>query len=84
MFCKVTVVVDTVWVLSIFILEFELSHLNLLSSSLMLISHWTFLCSTLRRWKNGQPVENWEAHKAAIQAVTKLPSGELVTGSNSC
>ncbi|KAF7840914.1 phospholipase A-2-activating protein [Senna tora] len=33
----------------------------------------------LKRWRNGQPVENWEAHKAAIQAVIKLPSGELVT-----
>ncbi|GAV67108.1 WD40 domain-containing protein/PUL domain-containing protein/PFU domain-containing protein [Cephalotus follicularis] len=37
---------------------------------------------TLRRWRNGQPVEFWEAHKAAIQAVIKLPSGELVTGSS--
>lgn len=38
--------------------------------------------STLRRWRNGQLVESWEAHKAAIQAVIKLPSGELVTGSS--
>ncbi|XP_054777900.1 uncharacterized protein LOC129285936 [Prosopis cineraria] len=37
---------------------------------------------TLRRWRKGQPLENWEAHKAAIQAVIKLPSGELVTGSS--
>ncbi|KAM3743055.1 hypothetical protein ACB098_07G116300 [Castanea mollissima] len=37
---------------------------------------------TLRRWRNGQPTESWEAHKAAIQAVIKLPSGELVTGSS--
>ncbi|KAL2328929.1 hypothetical protein Fmac_022356 [Flemingia macrophylla] len=37
---------------------------------------------TLRRWRNGQPVETWEAHKAPIQAVIKLPSGELVTGSS--
>ncbi|KAK6241231.1 hypothetical protein QUC31_015103 [Theobroma cacao] len=36
---------------------------------------------TLRRWRNGQPVESWEAHKSAIQAVIKLPSGELVSGS---
>ncbi|XP_028776282.1 phospholipase A-2-activating protein [Neltuma alba] len=36
----------------------------------------------LRRWRRGQPLENWEAHKAAIQAVIKLPSGELVTGSS--
>ena len=37
-------------------------------------------CSTLRRWRKDQPVDAWEAHKAAIQAVIKLPSGELVTG----
>ncbi|KAK4258688.1 hypothetical protein QN277_005111 [Acacia crassicarpa] len=37
---------------------------------------------TLRRWRRGQLLENWEAHKAAIQAVIKLPSGELVTGSS--
>uniref|UniRef100_A0A7N2MZL3 Phospholipase A-2-activating protein n=1 Tax=Quercus lobata TaxID=97700 RepID=A0A7N2MZL3_QUELO len=37
---------------------------------------------TLRRWRNGQPSESWEAHKAAIQALIKLPSGELVTGSS--
>ncbi|XVF44937.1 hypothetical protein PTKIN_Ptkin02bG0163200 [Pterospermum kingtungense] len=37
---------------------------------------------TLRRWRNGQPVESWEAHKSAIQAVIKLPSGELVSGSS--
>lgn len=36
---------------------------------------------TLRRWRKGQPVESWEAHKAAIQTVVKLPSGELATGS---
>ncbi|GMP45386.1 hypothetical protein CsSME_00013929 [Camellia sinensis var. sinensis] len=35
---------------------------------------------TLRRWRKGQPIESWEAHKAAIQAVIKLFSGELVTG----
>ncbi|KAG5526584.1 hypothetical protein RHGRI_032755 [Rhododendron griersonianum] len=34
---------------------------------------------TLRRWRKGQPIESWEAHKAAIQSVIKLPSGELVT-----
>ncbi|GFY89670.1 transducin family protein [Actinidia rufa] len=34
---------------------------------------------TLRRWRKDQPVDAWEAHKAAIQAVIKLPSGELVT-----
>ncbi|CAI9104464.1 OLC1v1003135C2 [Oldenlandia corymbosa var. corymbosa] len=38
-------------------------------------------CS-LRRWKNGQQVEVWEAHKAAVQAIIRLPSGELVTGSS--
>ncbi|PRQ23545.1 putative transcription factor WD40-like family [Rosa chinensis] len=38
--------------------------------------------NTLKRWRNGQLVESWEAHKAAIQAVIKLPSGELVTGSS--
>ncbi|GMP38055.1 hypothetical protein CsSME_00009465 [Camellia sinensis var. sinensis] len=37
---------------------------------------------TLRRWRKGQPIESWEAHKAAIQAVIKLVSGELVTGSS--
>ncbi|KAG6711561.1 hypothetical protein I3843_05G053600 [Carya illinoinensis] len=37
---------------------------------------------TLRRWRKGQSIEYWEAHKAAIQAVVKLPSGELVTGSS--
>ncbi|KAL1554229.1 phospholipase A-2-activating protein-like [Salvia divinorum] len=37
---------------------------------------------TLRRWRGNQQVEEWEAHKAAIQAVIKLPSGELVTGSS--
>ncbi|XWS68164.1 hypothetical protein CRYUN_Cryun04dG0067900 [Craigia yunnanensis] len=37
---------------------------------------------TVRRWRNGQPVESWEAHKSAIQAVIKLPSGELVSGSS--
>ncbi|XAR59520.1 hypothetical protein NMG60_11015381 [Bertholletia excelsa] len=37
---------------------------------------------TLRRWRKGQSIESWEAHKAAIQAVIKLPSGELVTGSS--
>ncbi|XP_015900825.2 uncharacterized protein LOC107433940 [Ziziphus jujuba] len=37
---------------------------------------------TLRRWRKGQPIESWEAHKAAIQAVIKLPSGEIVTGSS--
>ncbi|KAK6916532.1 WD40 repeat [Dillenia turbinata] len=38
--------------------------------------------STIRRWRKGQCVEFWEAHKSAIQAVLKLPSGELVTGSS--
>lgn len=37
---------------------------------------------TLRRWRDGQQIEVWEAHKAAIQAVIKLPSGELITGSS--
>ncbi|KAG6410754.1 hypothetical protein SASPL_128822 [Salvia splendens] len=37
---------------------------------------------TLRRWRGSQQVEEWEAHKAAIQAVIKLPSGELVTGND--
>ncbi|OMO63433.1 hypothetical protein COLO4_32463 [Corchorus olitorius] len=37
--------------------------------------------STLKRWRNGQPVESWEAHQSAIQAVIRLPSGELVSGS---
>lgn len=37
---------------------------------------------TLRRWRGGQQVDSWEAHKAAIQAVIRLPSGEIVTGSS--
>ncbi|XP_015062220.1 phospholipase A-2-activating protein isoform X2 [Solanum pennellii] len=37
---------------------------------------------TLRRWRKGQEVEVLEAHKAAIQAIIRLPSGELVTGSS--
>ncbi|ESW03856.1 hypothetical protein PHAVU_011G047700 [Phaseolus vulgaris] len=37
---------------------------------------------TLRRWRNGEAVETWEAHKAPVQAVIKLPSGEFVTGSS--
>ena len=37
-------------------------------------------CSTLRRWRKGKVVESWDAHKSAIQAIIKLPSGELVTG----
>ncbi|GLT55414.1 hypothetical protein SLA2020_285370 [Shorea laevis] len=32
--------------------------------------------------RNGQSIEFWDAHKAPIQAVIKLPSGELVTGSS--
>lgn len=37
-------------------------------------------CSKIIRWRKGQVVEAWDAHKAAVQAVIKLPSGELVTG----
>lgn len=37
---------------------------------------------TLRKWRKGQQVEVWEAHKAPVQAVVTLPSGELVTGSS--
>uniref|UniRef100_A0A5B7C275 Putative phospholipase A-2-activating protein n=1 Tax=Davidia involucrata TaxID=16924 RepID=A0A5B7C275_DAVIN len=37
---------------------------------------------TLKRWRKGQPIEVWEAHKAAIQAIIKLPSGELLSGSS--
>lgn len=37
---------------------------------------------TLKRWRKGQAMESWEAHKSAIQAVIKLPTGELVTGSS--
>lgn len=37
-------------------------------------------CSTLRRWRNDKLVEFWEAHNAPIQAVIRLPSGELVSG----
>ena len=42
--------------------------------------YWLLYSSTLRRWRNGQVVEFWGAHNAAIQSVIKLPSGELVTG----
>ncbi|KAF3435623.1 hypothetical protein FNV43_RR22714 [Rhamnella rubrinervis] len=38
-------------------------------------------CS-LRRWRKGQCIESWEAHKAVVQAVIKMHSGELVTGSS--
>ncbi|KVI01961.1 G-protein beta WD-40 repeat-containing protein [Cynara cardunculus var. scolymus] len=37
---------------------------------------------TLRRWKGEHQIEVWEAHKAPIQAVRTLPSGELITGSS--
>uniref|UniRef100_A0A0D3BC23 Phospholipase A-2-activating protein n=1 Tax=Brassica oleracea var. oleracea TaxID=109376 RepID=A0A0D3BC23_BRAOL len=37
---------------------------------------------TLRRWRNGEPVESWEAHQSPVQAVLKLPSGELISGSS--
>ncbi|KNA10607.1 hypothetical protein SOVF_142770 [Spinacia oleracea] len=37
---------------------------------------------TLKRWRNGKAVESWEAHNAPVQAVMKLPSGELATGSS--
>ncbi|XP_037485122.1 phospholipase A-2-activating protein-like [Triticum dicoccoides] len=37
---------------------------------------------TLRRWRDGNAVEVWEAHKVAVQTVLKLPSGELFTGSS--
>ncbi|KAF4348191.1 hypothetical protein G4B88_029686, partial [Cannabis sativa] len=37
---------------------------------------------TLNRWRKGQAVESWEAHKSAIQTIVKLPSGELATGSS--
>lgn len=42
--------------------------------------NWGTHCSTLRRWRGGQQVEVWETHNTAIQAVIKLPSGELITG----
>nr|XP_043627737.1 phospholipase A-2-activating protein [Erigeron canadensis] len=37
---------------------------------------------TLRRWKGEHQIEVWEAHKAPIQVVRALPSGELITGSS--
>ncbi|KAM3291679.1 hypothetical protein P3S67_019968 [Capsicum chacoense] len=40
----------------------------------------TSIDCSLRRWRKGQEVEVLEAHKAAIQAIIKLPSGELVRG----
>lgn len=46
------------------------------NSSLMCLLYF----STLRRWRGGQQVDAWEAHKTAVQAIVKLPSGEFVTG----
>jgi hypothetical protein len=40
-------------------------------------------CSTVRRWRNGNAIEVWEAHKVAVQTVLKLPTGELFTGKSS-
>ncbi|ONM51172.1 transducin family protein / WD-40 repeat family protein [Zea mays] len=37
---------------------------------------------TVRRWRNGNAIEVWEAHKVAVQTVLKLPTGELFTGSS--
>lgn len=37
----------------------------------------------MRRWREGQTIESWEAHKVAIQTILKLPTGELITGINS-
>ncbi|CAN6459831.1 unnamed protein product [Victoria cruziana] len=37
---------------------------------------------TIKRWRKGQVVDSWEAHKAPVQAVVRLSSGELVTGSS--
>ncbi|KAJ0607997.1 putative transcription factor WD40-like family [Helianthus annuus] len=37
---------------------------------------------TLRRWKGEQQSEVWEAHKAPIQVVRSLHTGELITGSS--
>ncbi|ONM51171.1 transducin family protein / WD-40 repeat family protein [Zea mays] len=34
---------------------------------------------TVRRWRNGNAIEVWEAHKVAVQTVLKLPTGELFT-----
>lgn len=50
------------------------------SVTFLMLLQWLLCVSTLRRWRGGQQVESWDAHKAAIQAVVKLPSGELVTG----
>ncbi|KAF6166573.1 hypothetical protein GIB67_005435 [Kingdonia uniflora] len=59
---------------------FDLLRLWIFPACLVVISGAFF--STIRRWRNGQAVEFWEAHTAAIQAIIKLPSGELVTGSS--
>lgn len=63
-----------------------IEYLCLLNSSplwLILFFGGDSRCSTLRRWKDGKQMDVWEAHKAPIQAVLKLPSGELVTGIDS-
>lgn len=63
-----------------------IEYLCLLNSSplwLILFFGGDSRCSTLRRWKDGKQMDIWEAHKAPIQAVLKLPSGELVTGIDS-
>lgn len=46
----------------------------------LVISFFCCFYSTLRRWRKGQVVESWEAHKSPIQTVIKLPSGEVATG----
>ncbi|WVZ61723.1 hypothetical protein U9M48_011552 [Paspalum notatum var. saurae] len=39
---------------------------------------------TVRRWRNGNAIEVWEAHKVAVQTVLKLPTGELFTDTVRC
>jgi len=55
----------------------------LYSANVLFHWHTHCTCSTVRRWRNGNAVEVWEAHKVAVQTVLKLPTGELFTGKTS-
>lgn len=42
--------------------------------------HTYCTCSTLIRWRDGNRLEVWEAHKGAVQTVIKLSTSEIFTG----
>jgi hypothetical protein len=50
------------------------------SATVLFHRHTCCTCSTVRRWRNGNAIEVWEAHKVAVQTVLKLSTGELFTG----